>query len=105
MVGELIQAMAYDNPVPGFDTYNTNSLRLWRACPAEEFDFIPPTMAVVETMRLLVDIRNLPWEQAWHLTRKTCNYTNHAVMPEAPEKWPVEMMEQYCLGTFKELVN
>jgi starch phosphorylase len=31
--------MAYDNPIPGFDTYNTNNLRLWRACPAEEFDF------------------------------------------------------------------
>jgi len=32
--GEIIQAMAYDNPIPGFDTYNTNNLRLWRACPA-----------------------------------------------------------------------
>jgi starch phosphorylase len=36
--GEIIQAMAYDNPIPGFDTYNTNNLRLWRACPAKEFD-------------------------------------------------------------------
>mmetsp|Transcript_51972 Transcript_51972/g.161001 ORF Transcript_51972/g.161001 Transcript_51972/m.161001 type:complete len:901 (+) Transcript_51972:102-2804(+) len=170
--GEIIQAMAYDNPIPGFDTYTTNNLRLWRALPAEEFDFaafnefrymeavdkrrqaedlsavlypnedrregkvlrlkqqymlvsaslqdllrefkrkpnrdwaeLPakvavqmndthPTMAVVEMMRLLVDVQKLPWDQAWDLTRKSCNYTNHTVMPEALEKWPVEMMEE-----------
>ena len=33
--GEIVQAMAYDNPIPGFDTYNTNNLRLWRACPSK----------------------------------------------------------------------
>merc|ERR1719343_1839505 len=52
-------------------------------------------MAVVEMMRLLVDVQKLPREQAWDLTRKTCNYTNHTVMPEALEKWPVEMMEEF----------
>eukprot|EP00928_Gymnodinium_smaydae_P029283 TRINITY_DN2209_c0_g1_i2.p1 TRINITY_DN2209_c0_g1~~TRINITY_DN2209_c0_g1_i2.p1 ORF type:complete len:890 (-),score=232.59 TRINITY_DN2209_c0_g1_i2:184-2853(-) len=171
--GEIVQAMAYDNPIPGFDTYNTNNLRLWRCCPAEEFDFeafneskyteavearrraedlsavlypnddkyegkvlrlkqqyffvsaslqdllrefmkkpnrkwseLPdkvsvqmndthPTMSVLEMMRLLVDVQSLPWDEAWDLTRKTCNYTNHTVMPEALEKWPVEMMEEY----------
>merc|ERR1719181_959928 len=36
--GEIVQAMAYDNPIPGFDTYNTNNLRLWRALPAKDFD-------------------------------------------------------------------
>jgi len=170
--GEIIQAMAYDNPIPGFDTYNTNNLRLWRSLPSEEFDFdsfnesryteavearrraddlsavlypnddkwegkmlrlkqqymfvcaslqdllrefikkpdrkwseLPskvsvqmndthPTMAVVEMMRLLVDVQKLGWDEAWDLTRRTCNYTNHTVMPEALEKWPVEMMEQ-----------
>jgi starch phosphorylase len=171
--GEIIQAMAYDNPIPGFDTFNTNNLRLWRALPSEEFDFaafndfryadavdnrrkaedlsavlypnddeyagkvlrlkqqyffvsaslqdllreflqkpgrkwseLPnkvavqmndthPTMAVVEMMRLLVDVQEVPWGEAWELTKKTCNYTNHTVMPEALEKWPVEMMEEY----------
>merc|ERR1719271_1250971 len=170
--GEIIQAMAYDNPIPGFDTYNTNNLRLWRACPSSEFDFdsfnesryaeaidarrqaedlsavlypnddkwegkvlrlkqqyffvsaslqdllrdfmkkpgrkwseLPekvavqmndthPTMAVVELMRLLMDVQKLPWEQAWELTRRTCNYTNHTVMPEALEKWPVDMIAE-----------
>ncbi|CEM38533.1 unnamed protein product [Vitrella brassicaformis CCMP3155] len=37
--GEIVQAMAYDNPIPGFDTYNTINLRLWKACPGKEFDF------------------------------------------------------------------
>merc|ERR1719428_667927 len=170
--GEIVQAVAYDNPIPGFDTYNTNNLRLWRACPAEEFDFdafndskyteavearrraedlaavlypndekwegkllrlrqqyffvsaslqdllrdfikkegrkwseLPdkvavqmndthPTIAVAEMMRLLVDVQGLGWEQAWDLTKRSCNYTNHTVMPEALEKWSVEMMEK-----------
>mmetsp|Transcript_56733 Transcript_56733/g.135120 ORF Transcript_56733/g.135120 Transcript_56733/m.135120 type:complete len:889 (+) Transcript_56733:103-2769(+) len=170
--GEIVQAMAYDNPIPGFDTYNTNNLRLWKASPAKEFDLdaysaakyadaidqrrraedlsavlypndatyegkelrlkqqyffvcaslqdmlrefikrpnykwseLPekiavqmndthPTIAVAEMMRLLVDIQHLGWEEAWDLTTKCCNYTNHTVMPEALEKWPVEMMER-----------
>merc|ERR1719247_980724 len=45
-------------------------------------------------MRLLVDVQQLHWDEAWDLTRRTCNYTNHTVMPEALEKWPVEMMEE-----------
>jgi len=171
--GEIIQAMAYDNPIPGFDTLNTNNLRLWRACPAEEFNFekfneseyseavearrraedlsavlypndnkyegkvlrlqqqyffvtaslqdllrdflkkpgrkwseLPdkvqvqmndthPTLAVLEMMRLLIDVQKIGWDEAWDLTKRTCNYTNHTVMPEALEKWPVEMLEKY----------
>ncbi|CAE7905953.1 glpV, partial [Symbiodinium microadriaticum] len=170
--GEILQAMAYDNPIPGFDTFNTNNLRLWRACPSKEFDLdaynsaqfsnaidqrrraedlsavlypndatyegkelrlrqqyffvsaslqdvlrdfikrpsyqwseLPekvavqmndthPTIAVAEMMRLLVDVQQMDWYDAWDLTRKCLNYTNHTVMPEALEKWPVEMMER-----------
>ncbi|CAE7945113.1 glpV, partial [Symbiodinium necroappetens] len=193
--GEIVQAMAYDNPIPGFDTFNTNNLRLWRACPSKEFDLdaynsaqfsnaidqrrraedlsavlypndatyegkelrlrqqyffvsaslqvmackslnraVPsrrfadsfpmqdvlrdfikrpsyqwsqlpdkvavqmndthPTIAVAEMMRLLVDVQQMDWYEAWDLTRKCLNYTNHTVMPEALEKWPVEMMER-----------
>eukprot|EP00930_Biecheleria_cincta_P068670 TRINITY_DN5636_c0_g1_i1.p1 TRINITY_DN5636_c0_g1~~TRINITY_DN5636_c0_g1_i1.p1 ORF type:complete len:917 (+),score=207.90 TRINITY_DN5636_c0_g1_i1:69-2753(+) len=170
--GDLMQAMAYDNPIPGFDTYNTNNLRLWRALPAKEFDLdqysaanfteavearrkaedlsavlypndatyegrelrlrqqyffasaslqdllrefikrpnykwseLPekvavqmndthPTISVAEMMRLLVDVQHLGWEEAWDLTTKCLNYTNHTVMPEALEKWEVEMMER-----------
>jgi glycogen phosphorylase len=170
--GDILQAMAYDNPIPGFDTFNTNNLRLWRSCPADEFDFdafneskyseaieqrrraedlsavlypnddkwegkvlrlkqqyffvsaslqdllrefmkkpgrkwseLPdkvavqmndthPTLAVLEMMRLLIDVQALGWDEAWDLTKRTCNYTNHTVMPEALEKWHVEMLEE-----------
>merc|ERR1719343_1163362 len=52
-------------------------------------------MAVLELMRILVDVQELGWDEAWELTRKSCNYTNHTVMPEALEKWPVAMMEEF----------
>mmetsp|Transcript_11859 Transcript_11859/g.25461 ORF Transcript_11859/g.25461 Transcript_11859/m.25461 type:complete len:871 (-) Transcript_11859:450-3062(-) len=51
-----------------------------------------PTIAVAEVMRLLVDVEGLPWDQAWTITTKVLNYTNHTVMPEALEKWPVKVM-------------
>merc|ERR1719453_163641 len=54
-----------------------------------------PTLAVLEMMRLLIDVQRLQWDEAWDLTKRTCNYTNHTVMPEALEKWPVEMLEKY----------
>jgi len=169
--GVLVQAMAYDYPIPGFGTGNTNNLRLWRALPDNEFDFdafdegryvdaiasrrsaeelssvlypkdatlegeelrlrqqfffcsasmqdilvqfkkkpdrqwseLPgkvaiqmndthPTISVAELMRLLVDNQGVGWDEAWDLTTRTLNYTNHTVMPEALEKWPVDMMQ------------
>jgi starch phosphorylase len=51
-----------------------------------------PTIAVAELMRLLVDVEGLDWEQAWSITTKCVNYTNHTVMPEALEKWPVKVL-------------
>eukprot|EP00878_Enallax_costatus_P000865 GHUV01000991.1.p1 GENE.GHUV01000991.1~~GHUV01000991.1.p1 ORF type:complete len:874 (+),score=316.12 GHUV01000991.1:204-2825(+) len=51
-----------------------------------------PTIAVAELMRLLVDGEGLDWEQAWSITTKCVNYTNHTVMPEALEKWPVRVL-------------
>jgi len=52
-----------------------------------------PAMAVAELMRILLDDAHLGWEQAWDLTKKTLAYTNHTLLPEALEKWPVEMFE------------
>jgi starch phosphorylase len=46
-----------------------------------------PSMAVAELMRLFVDVRGLPWEQAWDLTRRSLAYTNHTLLPEALETW------------------
>ena len=49
-----------------------------------------PTMSVPELMRILLDDAELPWEQAWDLTQRSLGYTNHTLLPEALEKWPVE---------------
>src|SRR5260370_30276871 len=51
-----------------------------------------PALAVVELMRVLVDERDVPWEQAWEITCGTCAYTNHTLMGEALEKWSVDLI-------------
>ena len=53
-----------------------------------------PTMAVSELMRILLDEAKLDWDVAWDLTRRTLGYTNHTLLPEALEKWPVEWFER-----------
>ena len=50
-----------------------------------------PTVTVAELMRILMDDYNLSWDEAWDITTKTCAYTNHTIMSEALEKWPLEL--------------
>ena len=169
--GEEVIAVAYDTAVPGFNTFNCNTLRLWKSFPSEEFDFddfnrgdfqsalndknqasfitsvlypndnslsgkelrlkqeyffssasvqnvvnefsklhLPwsdfpkyntlqlndthPTLALVELMRILIDEKGLSYGEAFTIVQKTFNYTNHTVLPEALEKWGVDIFER-----------
>ena len=139
--GEEVIAVAYDTAVPGFNTFNCNTLRLWKSFPSEEFDFddfnrgdfqsalsdkdqasyITSVLypndnslsgkelrlkqeyffssasvqnVVVELMRILLDEKGLPYGEAFSIVQKTFNYTNHTVLPEALEKWGVDIFER-----------
>ena len=74
----------------------------WHSLPdkvAIQLNDTHPSLAVAELMRILLDQAKLSWEEAWHLTVRTLAYTNHTLLPEALETWPVILFEIVCLGT------
>ncbi len=169
--GEEVVAVAYDTAVPGFNTFNCNTLRLWKSFPSNEFNFeqfnrgehqsalaerdqasyitsvlypndnsmsgkelrlkqeyffssasvqnivneykklnlswdefpkynciqlndTHPTLALVELLRILIDENGIEYGRAFEIVKKTFNYTNHTVLPEALEKWGVDIFER-----------
>ncbi len=71
--------------------------RRWEELPDQvqvQLNDTHPALAIPELMRVLVDRERLPWEQAWELTRRVFAYTNHTVLPEALERWPLELLQR-----------
>ena len=69
----------------------------WDSLPDKVFIHLNethPALVVPELMRILIDHEGLDWDKAWDLTRRSTGYTNHTILPEALEKWPVSMMER-----------
>ena len=69
----------------------------WDAFPDKAFVHLNethPALVIPEMMRILIDEEGLDWDKAWDITRRSTGYTNHTILPEALEKWPVSMMER-----------
>ena len=73
---------------------NHDDIRKFYEKAAFQLNDTHPTVAVAELMRILIDEEGLEWDEAWEVTTKTCAYTNHTILAEALEKWPIELFSR-----------
>ena len=73
---------------------NNNNLKEFPDAYTFQLNDTHPTVAVAELMRVLLDDYGLEWDDAWNITHRTCAYTNHTIMAEALEKWPIDLFSR-----------
>ncbi|NLF25146.1 MAG: glycogen/starch/alpha-glucan phosphorylase [Deltaproteobacteria bacterium] len=78
-----------------FFSFKHDDLRLFPEKTAIQLNDTHPAVAVAELMRIFVDDKHLPWELSWDLTQKSLGYTNHTLLSEALERWPVDLFRRW----------